>query len=240
MRPVFMRGEWRDLVLLTWFAEPARLQPLVPAGVELDTWDGLALISVVGLKFLRLRAVGIPAPGLQAFAQVNVRVYVKRQPGGDVRHGVRFLSQMAPSRIMAAGAQLTMHEPFLARDTRVEDVRMPLGRRSITYAWRSGGWHHIRVLVDPPPRRERGEGSLETFVLQRCWGYTPQPDGATLEYQVEHPHWRVWPVLEVEKSASWDSDVLPADVATLLARPPAFAVFAEGSDIQVHIPKRLG
>ncbi len=237
MRPVFMRGEWRDIVVLNWFVEPARVQSLVPAGVELDIWDGLALVSLVGLKFLRLRAVGIPAPGLQAFAQVNVRVCVKRQAGDEVRHGVRFLAQMAPSRIMAAGAQLTMHEPFLARDTRVDDVRMPLGRRSLTYTWRDGPWHHVSALVDPPPRQER-EGSLENFVLQRCWGYTPQPDGGTLEYQVEHPLWRIWSVLDVERVAGW-GDVLPASIASVLARPPAFAVFAEGSEVQVHTPRRL-
>lgn len=239
MGPSFLGGEWRNLAILTWFTEPARVQPFVPAGVEIDAWDGLALVSVVGVTFLHLRVLGVPAPGLQAFAQVNVRFYVRRRVGSEERHGVRFLAQMAPSRILSAGAQLTLHEPFLACDTRVDDVRMPLGRRSVEYGWRAEDWHHVRVVVDPPPRMEQGAGSLETFVLQRGWGYTPQPDGSTLEYRVEHPAWRVWPVLEVDLGARWAPPVLPQDVAALLARPPAFALFAEGSPARIHRPTRL-
>jgi hypothetical protein len=132
-----------------------------------------------------------------------------------------------------------VHEPLLARDTRVEDVRMPLGRRGLTYAWRDRDWHHFHVVVDPPPRGELGPGSLETFVLQRCWGYTPQPDGSTLEYQVEHPCWRVWSVLDVDPVANWEPGMLPPELVSLMARPPAFALFAEGSAMRIHRPKRV-
>jgi hypothetical protein len=36
------------------------------------------------------------------------------------------------------------------------------------------------------------EDSEEAFIAEHYWGYSRQRDGATVEYQVEHPRWRVW------------------------------------------------
>ena len=236
MPPAVLSGAWRDLAVLTWSADPARLQPCVPAGVELDTWNGRALISVVGVTFRDLRVVGVPVPGLQAFTQVNVRIYVRRRIGDEVRHGVRFLLQLAPSRLVVAGARLALHEPYEACDMRLDDVHLPTGRRDVTYAWRGATWHHLRLVLAPEARLESGPGSLETFVLQRCWGYTPQPDGTTLEYAVRHPLWRVHPVEHMNLDARWPPDRVPAEVAGILADPPMMATFALGSPIAVHRP----
>lgn len=80
--------------------------------------------------------------------------------------------------------------------------------------------------------------SETAFTTHHLWGYTRQPDGGTLEYEVEHPRWAVWPA---------DAPVLDADVADLygaalvpvLARPPVSTLVAEGSPVTVFRPRRL-
>jgi uncharacterized protein YqjF (DUF2071 family) len=38
------------------------LAPLVPAGVELDRWNGTLYVSVVGFLFRDTRVLGVPVP----------------------------------------------------------------------------------------------------------------------------------------------------------------------------------
>ena len=75
-------------------------------------------------------------------------------------------------------------------------------------------------------------GSEEQFVTEHFWGYTRQRDGATVEYEVWHPRWRVWPARE----PSLDADVprlYGSSFARALAAGPASAYIAEGSEVIV-------
>ncbi len=48
--------------MLNYVVEPDLLRPRVPAGVELDTWNGQTYVSVVGFLFLRTKVRGLPVP----------------------------------------------------------------------------------------------------------------------------------------------------------------------------------
>ena len=80
--------------------------------------------------------------------------------------------------------------------------------------------------------------SEAAFIAEHYWGYVIQMDGSTLEYQVEHPRWRVSPASEVE---------LECDVGQLygnkfeeaLSREPASAFLADGSEILVRRGRQL-
>jgi hypothetical protein len=75
-------------------------------------------------------------------------------------------------------------------------------------------------------------------VAEHYWGYTRQRDGGTVEYQVTHPHWRVWaaddPVLTVDSAALYGRRF-----RTLRTAVPLSAFVAEGSDVVVHRPARI-
>ncbi len=47
----FLTARWEHLVLLNYLCPPTLLEPLVPAGTELDTWQGETLVSLVGFLF---------------------------------------------------------------------------------------------------------------------------------------------------------------------------------------------
>ena len=75
----FLTAEWRSLAMLNYQVDAAILKPHVPAGTELDSFDGVFYISMVGFMFQRTRVLGAPIPGHQDFEEVNLRFYVRRR-----------------------------------------------------------------------------------------------------------------------------------------------------------------
>jgi hypothetical protein len=67
----------------------------------------------------------------------------------------------------------------------------------ITYEWLAGKrWNRLSAIRAGHAVR-LAEHSIEEFVADRPWAYTPQPDGSTLEFVAKHPRWDVWPTQEM-------------------------------------------
>lgn len=240
-----LTGEWRYLAMLNFRVDPERLRPHLGRGTELDLWRGEAWMSVVGLRFASLAVAGIPVPLHQDFAQVNLRFYVRREAAGEggvpeVRRGATFLTELVPRPFLAAAARLVMNEPFRPAALRYEVDLAPTSSDPslVEYAWDEPGTGGRVVVAPSGPGAPLAPGSFEEYVAERCWGYTPQPDGSTLEYRVRHPRWRVWPV----EGATLDGDLAAAfgsEWADLLRGGPDQAFLAEGSPIGVEAPAPL-
>ena len=238
---VFLRAEWRYLAMLNYRVEPALLQPYVPRGTELDRWQGATFVSVVGFLFRNTRVLGMPIPFHRHFEELNVRFYVRREEGGEVRRAVTFLRELVPRRAIATVARLTYNEPYRALPMRHRIGAVPPGGEtpaSVEYAWRQpAGWSRLAVEPVGAPEPLRA-GSEEEFVTEHYWGYTRQRDGGTVEYRVEHPRWRVW---QVERAALQGDVVALAGpaLADALRAPPSSAFLADGSAVVVRAPRRL-
>jgi uncharacterized protein YqjF (DUF2071 family) len=63
----FLTAEWRDLALLNWRVQRESLEPHVPAGTELDSWNGAFYVSLVGFRFLNTQVLGVPVPFHSSF-----------------------------------------------------------------------------------------------------------------------------------------------------------------------------
>lgn len=236
----FLRAHWRYLVMLNYEVAPELLAPLVPAGTTLDRWDGRTYVSVVGFRFLHTRVLGVPAPLHQAFDEINLRFYVRRElPGGEVRRGVTFVRELVARRAVALLARLAYNEPYATVAMRSRVPRTLVAEPgALEYTWRSRA-HSGRVAAttvgapEVPPL-----DSEATFITEHYWGYTRQRDGSTVEYRVAHPRWRVWRAVE----AMLETDVAAvygAPFAGALAGAPASAFVAEGSEVTVFAPQRL-
>ena len=75
-------------------------------------------------------------------------------------------------------------------------------------------------------------------VVAVCAALTAACDGGTLEYEVEHPRWRVHPVAESLVEGDLAS-LYGRDFAGVLAAPPVSAFVATGSPIAVGRGRRL-
>lgn len=230
---IFLTAEWRHLAMLNYEADAAVLAPLVPAGTELDSWEGRTLVSMVGFLFLRTRILGVPIPFHRDFEEVNLRFYVRRKSADGWRRGVVFIREIVPRRAIALVARRMYHEPYVALPMahRLEMEAQVVQRAE--YSWRFGGRRNTLSMITrglPGPLRA---GTEAEFITEHYWGYNAQPDGATMEYQVAHPPWRVQEVAEAR---------LDCEVAGLYGEPfrevlnnkPASAFLAEGSEVTVY------
>ncbi len=235
----FLTAEWRYLAMLTYEAEPSLLQPFVPRGTELDTCDGRALMSLVGFRFLHTRVLGWRVPFHQHFDEVNLRFYVRREMGGELRRGVAFVREVVPRHLVALVARLAYNEPYVALPMRSE-VPEASGDAPfrVRYGWRiSGRWQHLALTAAGPSTLPLGRDDI-TFITDHQWGYSRQRDGSTLEYRVEHPLWSVWVGTQAEVSGDMAHLYGPAIGATLAAAPDS-AILAEGSSVRVFRPVPL-
>lgn len=243
-RYAFLTAEWRWLAMLNYSMDPAVLEPFVPRGTTLDSWNGETLVSVVGFRFLRTRLLGAPLPMHRDFDEVNLRFYVRAIASGETRRGVVFIREIVPRRAIALVARLAYNEPYIAlpmRSVTPPQRSFPLVGREpgpVEYAWRHGRrWNRLALETTGTPAIPE-PGSQEDFITEHYWGYTRQRDGGTVEYQVDHPRWRVWqtrePRLECDVAALYGDQFVDA-----LAAHPRSAFLAEGSSITVYAPRRL-
>lgn len=225
---VFLTAEWRRLAIVNYEASPDLLQRFLPRGVELDLWQGRCLVSVVGFQFRDTRLHGIPIPFHRNFPEVNLRFYVRRRVGDEVRRGVVFIRELVPRRAIALVARALYNEPYLAVPMTESDD----GAR-VQYAWtHAPGPGRVAVTTEGLPSLPSAD-SEEAFIVEHYWGYTRQRDGGTLEYQVEHPPWRVWSGVAGEFQGDIDA-LYGSEFRPVLEASPVSALVAEGSPIRVR------
>lgn len=231
--PRFLTAEWRNLAMLNYAIAPAALAGRVPAGCELDFWNGRTFVSVVGFQFLHTRVLGLPIPFHQHFEEVNLRFYVRRKVEGTWRRGVVFIRELVPRRAIAWVARCVYGENYSALPMRHLIERSSHdGTLGVSYEWRRGGtWEGLTVhaqgaAVLPP------EDSEAAFITEHYWGYVRRSPTHTVEYQVTHPRWRVWHAVSTNFICDVASLYGPAFVEPL-AGAPSSALIADGSAVVV-------
>lgn len=239
--PVFLTAEWRHLAMLNYEIDPAILAPYVPAGTELDFWNGKTFVSLVGFLFQKTRVRGIPIPFHRHFEEINLRFYVRRQVDGEWRRAVVFIKEIVPRLAIAYVARIVYNEPYLALPTahQIENLPgHPEDIKSVAYFWRFKGRDHFLKLAARGSARSLIEGSQQEFITEHYWGYTAQRDGSTLEYRVEHPRWRVWDSETAELSCEVAA-LYGQQFSSVLEGQPSSAFLAEGSAVKVCQGVRL-
>jgi len=239
---MFLTAQWRRLLMVNYEVDPGALRPLVPRGVELDTWDdGRHLVSVVGFRFLDTRLLGVPVPLHRDFDEINLRFYVRRKGPEGWRRGVVFVKEIVPRPALAVVARLAYGENYVARPMRhradLHDGE-PVPGGLVEYSWRDAGtWNQVRATVKGGPQ-PLVEGSHEQFVTEHYWGYAAQRGGGTLEYRVEHPSWQVWEARDAVLGCDVAHVYGPQFTEALAARPVSTFV-ANGSAVTVRRPTHL-
>jgi len=236
----FLTAEWRYLIILNYAVDPSLVAQLVPSGTELDQFRGRTYISLVGFRFERTRLRGLWIPFHSDFDEVNLRFYVKRKQDRPPRHGVVFVREVVPRWAIAKVAQLTFREKYvsLPMQHKVVEPTSEGGRVQAEYRWRHGRkWNSLRVECAGRPVKPP-DGSLEQFITEHYWGYTAQPDGAALEYHVEHDPWRVWQASRAKFEGDAEG-LYGAEFARCLAREPDSSFMAEGSTVAVYPGTRI-
>lgn len=226
MASSFLTASWRNLVLMNWRVDQSLLAPHLPHGVELDQWDGDYWASMVGFQFQDMSVKGIPAFGYRDFPEINLRFYVKRRINGETRRGVVFIREITPHLMVGWVARTLYNEPYVTLPMRQSvDDKKALYQMKLDGRWQGLGVKSVGSL--------RKQKEPELFITEHYWGYNRQRNGEAMEYQVEHPTWRVCSV-ELE---CFDLDIKKLygpHWAEALKENPDSMVFADGSSVTVH------
>ncbi len=234
----FLTAEWRSLVLLNYRADPAVLRPFLPNGTELDIFDGDTLVSLVAFRFLKTRMYGrVAIPFHSNFDEVNLRFYVRREAGGELRRGVVFIAEIVPRRAIAVIARLAYNESYSSYPmTRRIDRTPDSGEFQYGWSVRQSSYS-IEARTTGQPALPL-DSSAEQFITEHYWGYARQRDEDTVEYRVEHEPWRVWKAT----SANFSGDagaLYGAQFKSLLGEKPHSAFVADGSPVKVFRGRKL-
>ena len=234
----FLTAEWRHLLMVNWRVDPELLQPLVPAGTALDSWNGAHWLSLVGFLFRRTRVLGVAIPFHRDFEEINLRFYVRRTLGAEVRRGVCFIRELVPRAAIALTARLAYNEPYLAVPMahHIEPTPTAPDATRVAYAWRVQGASN-RMEGEPVGRGAPvSPGSHEEFITEHYWGYTRQRNGGTIEYRVVHPSWTVRrvprPRIDGNMALTYGDTF-----GEIMREAPESTLLADGSPVTVYRPE---
>jgi len=229
---VFLSAKWLNLIFLNYAVEPELLRPFVPSGTALDSFDGKTYVSLVGFRFCETKLWGkVTVPFHSEFEEANLRFYVRRESGGELRRGVVFIKEIVPKSAIALTARLVYGENYAS---------LPMNHKISTseagidaeYSWKhNGAWSRIHARASGAGKMPV-QDSLEQYITEHYWGYSRQKPGRTTEYRVTHVPWSVRHASE----ARFEGDaagLYGAEFAAVLSRPPDSAQIADGSPIEV-------
>jgi uncharacterized protein len=234
---VFLKAEWRNLVMLNYEVDPSVLAAFIPAGTELDRWNGKVFVSLVGFQFLKTRVRGFSIPFHRNFDEVNLRFYVRRTEGSETRRGVVFIREIVPRWAIAFVARNIYNERYVALPMRHRIESTDLNQE-VEYAWQCDRkWNAIKLRTEGSPALPQ-ENSEEQFITEHYWGYAQQRDGRTMEYRVAHPPWQVWRGSNAKFEGEM-TELYGQELAAVVCGTPSSAFLAEGSEVEVLRGRKL-
>jgi len=217
--------------MLNYVVDPRLIEPLLPAGTEIDFENGETFLSIVGFLFLDTRLVGLPIPLYRDFEEVNLRLYVRRKSADTWRRGVVFIRELVPRRAIALVARAFYGENYVAVPMKHEIEHLD-NNLNVQYSWRRGSkWESLKISATGEPQTIPA-GSHVEFITEHYWGYTSLRSGCG-EYRVEHPRWKIWNATEFKLNADF-ATLYGQQFAETLNQEPRSAFIADGSSITIQ------
>ncbi len=229
--PWVMTQTWHDLLFAHWPVDADALRQKIPAGFELDEFEGQAWLAIVPFRMTNVAPRGVPAvPWLSSFPELNVRTYVR--VGGNP--GVFFFSLDAANTVAVGLARTFAHLPYYSAAMHVEERH---------------GWFHYesrRTASAPAAEfvaryrpvgaaRAPIKGTLEYFLTERYCLFTVDAGFHALRLDIHHPPWLLQHAeasIEVNTMADASGIRLPGGAPLLH--------FAKRQDMVAWMPKTVG
>jgi uncharacterized protein YqjF (DUF2071 family) len=232
MTGTFLSARWENLIMANYAVDPDMLKPYLPQGVEIDTYHSKTYVSLVGFMFKRTSLFKIPIPYLGTFEEINLRFYVKRIEGGNIKRGVVFISETVPYRLVAWLANKLYKEHYISIPTK-NSITLAGSAKNIKYEWKiNKQWNHL-VVSAAKDTQKMVPGSIEEFIFEHYYGYTRINNRLSQEYQVNHPRWQVNKVLDYSIKCDFES-MYGKDFSFLNDQAPDSVIIAEGSPVTVN------
>lgn len=217
---------WEELLFVHWRIDAASIQRLLPAGLQVETFDGSAWLGVVPFRMAATRCRWLPPiPTTHTFPELNVRTYVR---GGD-RSGVWFFSLDAASRLAVEAARWSFGLPYFharmvcrRQGEIVLYVSERRDRRGPPAAF-AANWRAIG------PSRRSSPGSLAHFLTERYCLFAVRR-GRLLRGDIAHLPWELAEaevmLQAFEMTGLLGCEVVGPAVSALVAKPITVAAWS--------------
>lgn len=227
----FLQAKWENIIMANYAVPVNVLQKYLPKGVEIDTYQGIAYVSLVGFMFKDTRLFKIPIPKVGTFEEVNLRFYVYRKVGDEIKRGVVFINETVPYKAVAWMANKLYKEHYTAVKTK-HKWELNNATKKITYQWLlNKKWNIINVEANNQIL-EMPKNSFEEFIFEHYYGYTKVDDTITSEYKINHPRWNINSVITTKIDCDFEANY-GSDFSFLNLTEPTSVFMAEGSAIEV-------
>lgn len=226
-----MTQTWHELLFAHWPVDAEMLRGKIPAGFELDIFEGQAWLAVVPFRMSNVAPRGVPAlPWVSSFPELNVRTYVRVAD----TPGVYFFSLDAGNPVAVGAARTLAHLPYYTAEMTVDaqdgwisynSRRTSSGAPAAEFAAR------YRPVGEPHPPVD---GTLEHFLTERYCLFTVDSDYHALQLDIHHPP---WPLQKAEAAVTVNTMADACGIRLPAVKP--LLHFARRQDMVAWLPRRL-
>lgn len=229
-KPWVMRQSWHHLLFAHWPVDAQRVRSLLPAGLELELFDGKAWLGVVSFDMTNVGPRWFPPlPGLSSFPELNVRTYVTYRG----KPGLYFFSLDARSSVAVWLARTLFRLPYFGASMEVKTEGEWIRYRSVRRA-DDGKTAEFQARYRPEGQpKPAPRDSLEAFLVERYCLYNLGHRRQMYRLQIQHPPWQLQPV-----EARIGVNTVAEPLGLTLPPSPPLLHYARRQDMVAYLPER--
>ena len=233
----FLTAHWKNLALINYEIQPELLIKYLPKGTELDYYNNTCYVSLVGFLFQDTKLLGMKIPFHVNFEEVNLRFYVKRFENGEWKRGVVFIKEIVPKVALTIVANTFYKEHYQTLPMQ-HKITTTGEETKYKYQWKSKNkWNSIALKAKNQflPINENTEAD---FICEHYFGYTKHNEKITYEYEVQHPKWEQFEVIETNIDVDFKN--LYGEAFSFLKNcEPKSVLLAKGSEVSVLNKRKI-
>ncbi len=193
----FLTASWKNLCFANYEIDPVILEPYLPPHTELDFFEGKCYVSLVGFLFDDVKLKGIPIPFHRKFEEINLRFYVRYKEADTYRRGTVFISEIVSKPAIAWVANTFYNEKYSVHKMHFKN-ELTDEENFFSYGIQvEENWNLIQVSTAPFAKAYNPNG-ITAFITEHFWGYSKKSDTESWEYEVKHPLWKSYEILDYE------------------------------------------
>lgn len=187
------------MIALSFAFPEAVVRPLVPPALSIDTFEGMAFVTVAMVWTRALRPAGLPAMLGRDFFLAGYRVFTRLQePGGRRLRGLRILQSVTDKRFMVWSGNLLTRYNYSHATVRLREQ----GERVEVTTVDATGHPTIDLAVDiaggdvalPDGSPFPDWAAARRFAGPMPFTFSPESDGSVVVVEGSREHWQPRPV----------------------------------------------
>jgi len=186
-----MRQRWNDLLFAHWRVPAASIEPLVPEGLLVDTFQGSAWVGAMPFWMDRIKVRGVPPiPGARSFPDLIFRTYVREER--TETPGFLCLSVDSSNLLAVMAGKAFFHLPYHSAEMHIEQrterefdfySRRRFTGQPVLFKARYRGLGPSQRLAELRP------GTLEYFLMERSCLFSRDRAGDPVRANLHQASW---------------------------------------------------